>query len=108
MRKKIVIIVLALFILYNMFSAHRCVRFFCFLNQREGLVANRDNIAKNSADIHTLIENINTGISKLEGLNKTITEHTTIIPINRAQYNLIPAISAKAEEKLNEQIQKNS
>ena len=77
---KIFIIAICLFILYNMFAKHRCFPMFCFLNQREGLVANRDNIAKNTADITALQNDINSGIARLKALPPTISKNKALIP----------------------------
>ena len=90
-----------------MFSTNRCTPFFCFLNQREGLVANRDNIAKNSADISTIIKNINSGISKIKSLDKNISKHAAMITVNHNEYKLLPERSAKAQEELEKEIADN-
>ena len=83
-----------------MFAKHRCFPMFCFLNQREGLVANRDNIAKNTADITALKNNINSGMARLNALSPTISKNTISIPQHLAEYKLLPARAMYAESQL--------
>ena len=83
-----------------MFAKHRYFPMFCFLNQREGLVANRDNIAKNTAEIAALQNDINSGIARLKALPPTISKNKALIPVHLAEYNLLPARSMYAESQL--------
>jgi hypothetical protein len=97
---KIFIIAFLLIILYNMFSKRQCFQPLCFLNQREGLVANRDNIAKNTADITTLHNDLNSAISRMEALNPKIAETAAAAPIHMADYELLPARVEFAKEQV--------
>ena len=83
-----------------MFAKHKCFPMFCFLNQREGLVANRDNIAKNTADITILKNNINSGMARLKALPPTISKNAVLVPKHIAEYQLLPARAMYAESQL--------
>jgi len=98
--RKIFIIGLLLFILYNMFSTWSCVPFFCFLNQREGLTADRDTIAKNTADITTITNNINAAVKKITGWQTQIKKTAATTAKNKPEYALLPGRSLMAELKL--------
>ena len=102
--KNIFIIAFFLLILYNMFSNRRCFPLLCFLNQREGLVANQNNIAKNMADISTLKSKLSEGLEKLQALNAPtgpIATHSKQIPLHKAEYKLLPARAQYALDQFN-------
>ena len=83
-----------------MFSKRSCVPFFCFLNQREGLTADRDTIAKNTADITTMTNNINAAVKKITSWQNQIKKNAATTAKNRPEYELLPGRSMMAELKL--------
>ena len=59
-----------LLLFYNLFASSRCFpQILCFLNQREGLTSNANQISTNNATITKLQKDVEDGITRLQKLS---------------------------------------